>query len=100
MTSGGFARISRFCSSSSRPVQRRVEHEAGDDPTGLKGGVESDHRLRPEVALGEARLDAFADALVSQCEEAADVAGIVVDQVLTKLEDVHGRSSPRPGGIV
>src|SRR5207244_13154193 len=55
----------------------------------LEGGVELDQRVRPENASLELRLDVLCDPLVANLDEAPDVLGVVADQAVAEVEDVH-----------
>src|SRR5690606_15675429 len=59
---------------------------------GMKRRVEPDLRVRPKSALVERGLDVRLDALVAQTHEAGRVLPIRADQVITKLEYIHGDS--------
>jgi hypothetical protein len=43
----------------------------------------------PEKAVGEAPGEVLLDSRVGNLEEAADVVGVVLDELLTQIEDVH-----------
>ncbi len=73
-------------------VQEPLADEVVDRPARLEGGVELHDRVRPEEPLLELALDALADALVADDDEAPRVVGVVVDQALSELEDVHDGS--------
>src|SRR5688572_23840338 len=45
--------------------------------------------MGPEKAIGEAPGEVFLDSRVGNLEEAADVVGVVLDELLTQIEDVH-----------
>jgi len=60
-----------------------------DPATGLEARADLDQGLRPQQPLADLLVDGLADALIADPDEALDVAGVVVDQVVAEREDVH-----------
>jgi hypothetical protein len=60
-----------------------------DGAAGLESGVELQERLGPERAVVERVFDPAFDPLVGDFDEAAGVVGVVVDEPLTEIKDVH-----------
>ena len=54
-----------------------------------EGGIEADAGLGPEEAALQVRLDTFADAGISNRNEALDVGAVVRDHAIAEVEDVH-----------
>ena len=70
-------------------VQEASVDEIVDRPSGLERRVQLHNRVRPQEAFCELAIDTVADSLVADDDKAACVVGEVIDEVSTKIEDVH-----------
>src|SRR5207249_2033707 len=70
-------------------VQDTLVDELTDLRARLEGGVEGDPRLWPEQPAHKVLLHTARDSLVANVDEAADVLGVVIDQPVAQVEDVH-----------
>src|SRR5581483_8522257 len=70
-------------------VQRSLLDEPVDGPPGLERRVQLDERVGPEEAVGQVLVHEAADTRIGDVEKAARVLGVVLDQPLAKVEDVH-----------
>ncbi|MGH2920924.1 MAG: hypothetical protein ACRDKU_02525 [Gaiellaceae bacterium] len=71
------------------PVDDGRVDELIDPLARLEGRVELNNRIRPEQTGLELALDRLPDPLVPDGNERSRVIGVVADQALAKLEDVH-----------
>ncbi len=74
-------------------VQDAPRDQVVDGRARLEGGVELDEGLGPEDAGLELAVDVVAQAGVADLDEAAGVGGVVLNQVVAEVEDVHGAAS-------
>jgi hypothetical protein len=58
-------------------------------PTPAAGGGRVCEPYGPEEAFCELAVDALADSLVADDDEAARVVGEVIDETSTKIKDIH-----------
>jgi hypothetical protein len=70
-------------------MQEAFVDEVVDRPSGLEGRVQLHYWVRPEEAFCELAIDALADPLVADDDEAARVVGEVIDETSAKIEDIH-----------
>jgi hypothetical protein len=57
----------------------------------LERGIDLDQRVRPKLASVKAGLNMLLYAPIPDSDEAADVLGIVSNEVVPEIEDVHSR---------
>src|SRR5207247_370555 len=74
-------------------MQNAVRDQFVDPVTGLERRVYLDQRLGPEQAVTERALDVIADPRIRDLKEAPRVRGVVLDQLLPEIEDVHRGAS-------
>jgi hypothetical protein len=70
-------------------VQDAAFYEVRHACPGFERGVQLDEGLRPEGAFLELSVDRLANPLVPDVDEAPDVLGIVADELVAKIEDIH-----------
>jgi hypothetical protein len=70
-------------------MQKTFVDEVVNRPARLEGRVELHHGLRPEKAFRELAIDALADSIIADDDEASRVVGEVIHEALTEFEDVH-----------
>ena len=63
--------------------------EVLDPCSGFKGRIKLDERLGPEDAGIEALIDVPTEILVLDVDESPDVLGVVFDEAVSELENVH-----------
>jgi hypothetical protein len=65
--------------------------------TGLETRVELDKGIRPEVPFSEALLNSLLNPGVLDPNEGLNVATVVLDKLISKVEDIHIRATPLLG---
>ena len=74
-------------------VKPSVVDKLVDPAAGLEGGIQLDERFGPQKPLVELRINERTNSGVSDLEETTREVGIVANQAVTQLEDIH-RLSP------
>lgn len=82
-------------------VQDCLAGEVVDPVAGFKRWIELDQRLGPEEALCEAPVDVLSNPRVADLDEAGNVGCKIMDESITKFEDVHELSEcPEPACLI
>ena len=72
-------------------MKELVIHQILHVPAPGKGRIELGQRVRPEQAAAEFGRDLVVDTLITDFDEALDVGGVIVDDAVAEIEDIHGR---------
>src|SRR5580658_7801492 len=64
-----------------------------DAPNLFVGRVELEERVGPELTIGQCRMHRPADIWISDIDEALDVIGVIGDDTIAQVKDVHRLAS-------